>query len=339
LKVLKLEGKVFKKPSCVAMKGGRPGLSISKAEGLDSSILLNGKVSSEIEQHSKAYTEAEAGDKLAQDVANKDEKWSLAVDDESLDSFLARCQPSTSEVAWITTSHQGRKQLIMDYYQSAGGSGESKWTDEIEQAWKDCPEAEKDIEGMTKILQTHKYGGGKWMIFPKVDKVDDVWAKVVTALWEGKLGGSAKVSGKNSSGDSHVICVYGDPFWEIAEIERILHGLRIGCGVREAMKFKPDGVTMLGIYRDNPFGIPPSFYSSEFDGTSLTANSVGGWGGSSPRNNRGKQMGQKRWERGGGNNSRGGNNSSAGKDNWRNPRSSPKVKATNIAQVQGCEQY
>ena len=53
-------------------------------------------------------------------------------------------------------------------------------------------------------------------------EVDLVWEEVVRALWEGKLGHTAKVSGAgpHSSG-SHVICVYVDPFWEVSEVERV----------------------------------------------------------------------------------------------------------------------
>ena len=68
------------------------------------------------------------------------------------------------------------------------------------------------------MLKDAKYGCGKWMVFVPPSEVDEIWAAVVEALWEGKLGHSAKVSGAGDDPTkSHVICVYVDPFWEVAD--------------------------------------------------------------------------------------------------------------------------
>lgn len=45
----------------------------------------------------------------------------------------------------------------------------------------------------------------------------------------------------------------------------MLLALRTVCGVQEAIKFKADGVTLLDLYADNEYGIPPSFYSASRD--------------------------------------------------------------------------
>ena len=50
---------------------------------------------------------------------------------------------------------------------------------------------------------------------------------------------------------THVICVYVDPFWDDNEMLRVLRGLREHCGFREELKFKADAVTHLNIYKDN----------------------------------------------------------------------------------------
>ena len=106
-------------------------------------------------------------------------------------------------------------------------------------------------------------------------EVDLVWEEVVRALWEGKLGHTAKVSGAgpHSSG-SHVICVYVDPFWETSEVERVLTALRELCDVKDAIKFKADGVSQLGLYKGNEFGIPPSFYSANRGATTVSLQKV-----------------------------------------------------------------
>eukprot|EP00966_Prymnesium_polylepis_P130446 3017098-Prymnesium_polylepis.2 len=74
----------------------------------------------------------------------------------------------------------------------------------------------KTLETLTAMLKDAKYGCGKWMVFVPPSEVDEIWAAVVEALWEGKLGHSAKVSGAGDDPTkSHVICVYVDPFWEV----------------------------------------------------------------------------------------------------------------------------
>ena len=106
----------------------------------------------------------------------------------------------------------------------------------------------------------------QWMIMPSCGSVDAVWGAVVRALAAGVLGSSAKVSSKNTKGgdhsQTHVICVYVDPFWDDNEMLRVLRGLREHCGFREELKFKADAVTHLNIYKDNAHGIPPCFFVS-----------------------------------------------------------------------------
>lgn len=96
----------------------------------------------------------------------------------------------------------------------------------------------------------------------------------MTALWDGLLGHSAKVSGlayqdraadpglRRSDGApprDHIICVYADPFWEMAEVERVLRGLR-RAGIAGPLRVKSDGATHLDVYRGNRWGIPPSMF-------------------------------------------------------------------------------
>jgi hypothetical protein len=106
----------------------------------------------------------------------------------------------------------------------------------------------------------------QWMIMPTCGSVDAVWGVVVTALAAGVLGSSAKVSSKNREGgdhsQTHVICVYVDPFWDDNEMLRVLRGLREHCGITQELKFKADAVTKLDIYEDNAHGIPSCFFVS-----------------------------------------------------------------------------
>ena len=214
--------------------------------------------------------------------------WDFALENESVKSFLARsppskvfpnpclnlianCDPFQSTAAWVSARHQGRNELIKAYYDSGGPSDEV--LDPmvmIESDWDAV--SSKSTEALMRLLKTHAYGSGKWMLFVSPDKIDSVWTTVLMALWAGRLGLSAKVSGKQQDKTKgHVICIYADPFWEQSEVERVLHGLR-ESGIKNKTFFKADGVTLLGIYRDNPYGIPPTFYEAAYD--SCDVNSV-----------------------------------------------------------------
>ena len=214
-------------------------------------------VVSELEQHSQMIESWER-EKGKED--EEEDPWVFAMPNESVESFLASFPPSSTEKSWISTEHNGRKKIIEEYYVKTVGSEGLPDKTKLAEAWEQC--MPKSTESLTRILKEHKYGSGKWMIFAPATDVNEMWERIVEALWDGKLGHSAKVSGAlTDASQSHVICVYVDPFWETAEMERVLAGLR-ACGVEDAIKFKPDGVSLLNIYKDNEFGIPPSFFSA-----------------------------------------------------------------------------
>ena len=195
---------------------------------------------------------------------DEDDSWVIAGENESVDSFLTNCPPSFMEKSWISASHDGMTQLIEEYYTTTLGAEGTRGRDnmdEIKAAWE---EAEvKTVETLTALLKEYKFGCGKWMIFVNAADVDSTWRKVVTALWDGKLGHSAKVSGNTPEcNGSHVINVFVDPFWEVSEVERVLSALRELCDVKDAIKFKADGVSQLGLGKANEYGIPPSFYAA-----------------------------------------------------------------------------
>ena len=210
---------------------------------------------------------------------DEDDSWVVAGENESVDSFLTNCPPSYMDKSWISASHDGMAQLIEEYYvvhmgaKGVMGSSEESWgrdnMEEIKTAWEESET--KTLETLTAVLKEHKYGSGKWMIFVTASEVDAVWRKILTALWDGKLGHSAKVSGNTPEcNGSHVINVYVDPFWETSEVERVLSALRELCGVTDAIKYKADGVSQLGLFKGNEYGIPPSFYSAGRNAVSIS---------------------------------------------------------------------
>ena len=224
---------------------------------------------------------------------DEDDSWIIAGENESVDSFLTNCPPSYMEKSWISAQHDGMTKLVEEYYtktmgaEGVKGSNEESWgrdnMEEIKTAWEESET--KTLETLTEVLKAHKYGSGKWMIFVPASDVDTTWRKVVTALWDGKLGHSAKVSGNTPEcNGSHVINVYVDPFWEKSEVERVLAALRELCGVTDAIKYKADGVTQLGLYKGNEYGIPPSFYAANRNSSviSVQRSSAASGGGAPP---------------------------------------------------------
>jgi len=205
-----------------------------------------------------------------------DDAWVLAGDNESVESFLTRAPPSFMDKSWISARHDGLAGKVEEYYESSvdGGRGDM---DAIKAAWDDVED--KSLDTLTATLKAHSYGGGKWMLFTTAAEVDAIWRRIVTALWDGVLGSTAKVSGSTPEcNGSHVIYVYVDPFWEVSEVERVLRALREECGVSDAIKFKADGVTQLGLSKGNEHGIPPSFYAAARGAVTLSVQRAGGGG-------------------------------------------------------------
>ncbi|OQD82015.1 hypothetical protein PENANT_c024G01576 [Penicillium antarcticum] len=65
---------------------------------------------------------------------------------------------------------------------------------------------------------------GKWMLFPSVEHVDEVWRAVVSATEKGQLGDAAKVATDDGSGSgqARLICVYTADFAEKEDLKRVL---------------------------------------------------------------------------------------------------------------------
>jgi hypothetical protein len=73
--------------------------------------------------------------------------------------------------------------------------------------------------------------GGKWLLYVDRANVDEVWEKILTALHEGRLGPSAKVSTAADNPlshrkDKHVICVFTVNADDEADVRRVRSELR-----------------------------------------------------------------------------------------------------------------
>jgi hypothetical protein len=94
--------------------------------------------------------------------------------------------------------------------------------------------------------------GGKWLLFVDRVNVDEVWAKIVPMVKQGRLGHLAKVATArpNPNGrkpNKHVICVYTDDAEDREDVLRVREELR-QLGFIAPISYKPDVTTMEGKY-------------------------------------------------------------------------------------------
>ncbi|OAP58886.1 hypothetical protein AYL99_06183 [Fonsecaea erecta] len=195
---------------------------------------------------------------------------------ESVADFLARLPPSTTtSVAaggpwiWIANPDPGRR-TSSDPEFGAGDVATFRQLGtrllERYRSRKDAVEAQhpgKPAGTITRMLRpdriklesdvkelaaAQRVTAGKWMLFPREDQVDAVWAVVARAVWEGTLGTAAKVATARGGGETVVdrddgggagggggamkdsglrlICIYTPDFSDQADVKRVLLGLK-----------------------------------------------------------------------------------------------------------------
>ncbi len=116
-----------------------------------------------------------------------------------------------------------------------------------------------DAEALKDVIPKHELGYlsviGKWMLFPSMREVDQVWKLLASNIRSGGLPYAAKVatkmqrSGSNDSeGDKHVICVYTENYFhreDVRSCRNKLRDLRFG----DRLYYKPDIFTYKNLYR------------------------------------------------------------------------------------------
>ncbi|KAF2773659.1 DUF1917-domain-containing protein [Teratosphaeria nubilosa] len=108
---------------------------------------------------------------------------------------------------------------------------------------------------------------GKWMIFPKIDKLPRTWRLVAKATAQGRLGHTSKCAtyDPNDTKDERVICVYTYDFTDTTDVRKVLDGLA-ELGLVDGhfgIYYKCDAYTYLGIKSNNPYKLRASMYSSK----------------------------------------------------------------------------
>ena len=110
---------------------------------------------------------------------------------------------------------------------------------------------------------------GKWMLFPSIDRVNEMWALVANAVAEGELGHAAKVAVDDGSGNNieRPIWAYTEDYTDRDNVKRVLEklvglGLVSNKGDTKPIYYKADCFTHLDIMSGNEWGLRPSLYSS-----------------------------------------------------------------------------
>jgi hypothetical protein len=137
--------------------------------------------------------------------------------------------------------------------------------DDAVEAWEHLVAARSPSQSdIDAIAQAHLLTQGKWMVFPRsATEADAAWAAVsrlaVAAGWAAKV---STVSPGGQGGSGHVMCVYARDYlnkegvFEVAQqLKRHLPPLQDRC-----IRFKPDILTYLSIYKGNEYRIKPTVY-------------------------------------------------------------------------------
>jgi hypothetical protein len=202
--------------------------------------------------------------------------------------FLSRLPPSTTQVAstrpwiWMHNPHisssdnediptllrKGRELLeeyenestaLREAHDKSGAKTTAALTRKLNPLRR---ELEKNIFALAQETGvTH----GKWMLFPKVDQVDQYWGAVVRAMEKGELGDVAKVAPDDGSGQPRLICVYTADFEDVEDVKRVVKKL-VDIGLVEKgprpIYYKCDAYTHLDISSKNDYGLKASMFSS-----------------------------------------------------------------------------
>ncbi|KAG5643434.1 hypothetical protein DXG03_000942 [Asterophora parasitica] len=115
------------------------------------------------------------------------------------------------------------------------------------------------VDTLDALALAHSVLSGKWLIYASPAQVDDLWARIVTAVVlhsPSSTGARAKVSPARPD-EPHVICVYVEDYSDAEEVGKVREALR-RAGVRWRIGFKPDIYTHVGIYKGNGWGVRPS---------------------------------------------------------------------------------
>lgn len=185
------------------------------------------------------------------------ESWVTFSPDEhsNLKAFFRTWPPSTtyySQVAWISV----RNGKFRSTYDRSNLD-----TEGLQRAWAAVrsDNQQPTVDNLADLARQFDVLEGKWMVFSRPDKIDEIWSKIARTTYAGILGVSSKVSARDDNVGSHVICVHTKDFTDRGDVDRVRNGLR-RLGIKWKVGYKPDIYTYCDIYKGNSWNIRPSLY-------------------------------------------------------------------------------
>ncbi|TGO20274.1 hypothetical protein BPAE_0316g00050 [Botrytis paeoniae] len=207
--------------------------------------------------------------------------WQL---DESIDDFLRRLPPRTTEVTpstpWIFVTNPFRKAPKGIAVNDEAPPGEhSDWARCVTEGNRLLDELitirnaiEKENSKKSTVAIDRMINKEKeiiWMIFCPPSEVDEIWAAIAKATSTNSLGISAKVAPKDGIGllqKSRLICIYTEDFSDKMDVYRVLKAIRelglVDRTLKGAIYYKADVYTYLELSSNNPYDIKASLYNS-----------------------------------------------------------------------------
>lgn len=176
----------------------------------------------------------------------------------------------------VMAPHRSKEDLAtFDHKLERGEMAHKEWMELVGGATLQAP---IDFGVISNLAAKHKILGGKWLIHVETSRADAIWRQLAWALGSDKFP-PAVISvnatpvddvGHRSAGDRglHVLSVWNTDFRDektIFTVERAIRKLSI----RNAMIYKSDVYSGVGIYRNNPWRIRPVIYSSKYDARGL----------------------------------------------------------------------
>jgi hypothetical protein len=117
-------------------------------------------------------------------------------------------------------------------------------------------------EAIDKLAKETGLVIGKWLLYVSTAQIDEVWKKIASSTFNGKLGVDTKVSTpiQAASSGKYVICVYTKNCLDLNDVNRVRERLR-QLGFVARLYYKPDIYTYLNIYKKTFPNIKASRYS------------------------------------------------------------------------------
>jgi len=197
---------------------------------------------------------------------NSDSDTNIQQFEEWLESNRPSLIKSASGIGWISVS--------LPFGRGKGYKVERE--DMVEEAraeWEACPS--KTNAAINSLAKRMEITSGKWLVHVQPEEVDATWNKIAHSVVARKFGPtvlSAKVSPSPEELDvrvingppKHVICIYNKDYTDIKQVLTVEKEIR-RLGIAERISYKPDIYSLLGIYRNNKYGLRPTIYTSSYN--------------------------------------------------------------------------